>query len=83
MKCIREKLIILPFMLLIVSSVYSQSLNKAKNIFISVNLVKFVMGLPNLEFEYSISERVSIYMFNYLWSMPFEIYFRILPVEEK
>ena len=59
-----RKLIILVIIIMIISSVFSQQLNKAGTISISVNLVKIFMGMPNLEIEYSISPKVSIYILN-------------------
>ena len=64
MKSTVRKLTILALMMMIISSVNSQQLNKEGTISISVNLVKIFMGMPNLELEYSISPKVSVYIFN-------------------
>jgi len=43
---------------------YSQEINRKGSLTISVNILKFLMGLPNLEIEYQASPGVSVYFFN-------------------
>lgn len=56
--------IILLLLLLILPFARSQEINKAGNFYVSVNIVKIFMGMPNIELEYGISGRVSLYIFS-------------------
>ena len=64
MKGMKKQVIIMLILLMIFPVVKSQEINKQGNFYISLNIVKFFMGMPNLELEYSISGKVSVYLFS-------------------
>ncbi|KPK82115.1 MAG: hypothetical protein AMS27_14865 [Bacteroides sp. SM23_62_1] len=57
------KSIFLAFALLITLNTFGQPLNQAGSVSLSTNLIKDVMGIPNLEVEYNVAPSFSIKVF--------------------